>query len=108
VLGRELVRLQCYEGIDAAAALYEWNFPRQMLAIRQAGDDYVNLYADDYLIARPLLLALQAPRDRVLLIDEIDRADPNSRPSCWNSCPISPSRSPSAAPSAPPSRPSSS
>ncbi|MFN6979034.1 MAG: AAA family ATPase, partial [Gemmobacter sp.] len=76
VLGRELVRLQCYEGIDAAAAVYDWNFPRQMLAIRQAGDAYVNLYADDYLIARPLLLALQAPRDRVLLIDEIDRADP--------------------------------
>lgn len=76
VLGRELVRLQCYEGIDAAAAVYDWNFPRQMLAIRQAGDDYINLYADDYLLARPLLLALQAPRDRVLLIDEIDRADP--------------------------------
>jgi MoxR-like ATPase len=76
VLGRELVRLQCYEGIDAAAAVYDWNFPRQMLAIRQAGDAYVNLYADEYLIARPLLLALQAPRDRVLLIDEIDRADP--------------------------------
>lgn len=76
VLGRELVRLQCYEGIDAAAAVYDWNFPRQMLAIRQAGEGYVNLYADDYLLARPLLLALQAPRDRVLLIDEIDRADP--------------------------------
>jgi MoxR-like ATPase len=75
-LGRELIRLQCYEGIDAAAALYDWNFPRQMLAIRQAGDGYVNLYADDYLIARPLLLALQSPRSRVLLIDEIDRADP--------------------------------
>jgi MoxR-like ATPase len=76
ILGRDLVRLQCYEGIDAAAAVYDWNFPRQMLAIRQAGDAYVNLYADDYLLARPLLLALQAPRDRVLLIDEIDRADP--------------------------------
>ncbi len=76
VLGRELVRLQCYEGIDAAAAVYDWNFPRQMLAIRQAGTEYVNLYADDYLLARPLLQALQAPRDRVLLIDEIDRADP--------------------------------
>jgi len=76
VLGRELVRLQCYEGIDAAAAVYDWNFPRQMLAIRQAGDDYVNLYGDDFLLARPLLQALQAPRDRVLLIDEIDRADP--------------------------------
>jgi hypothetical protein len=75
VLGRELVRLQCYEGIDAAAAMYEWNFPRQMLAIRQAGEGYVNLYADEYLIARPLLQALEAPRDRVLLIDEIDRAD---------------------------------
>ncbi|MEQ8307167.1 MAG: MoxR family ATPase [Hoeflea sp.] len=75
VLGRELVRLQCYEGIDAAAAMYEWNFPRQMLAIRQAGDEHINLYADDYLIARPILLALQAPRQRVLLIDEIDRAD---------------------------------
>jgi MoxR-like ATPase len=75
VLGRELVRLQCYEGIDAAAAMYEWNFPRQMLAIRQAGDEHINLYADDFLIARPILLVLQAPRQRVLLIDEIDRAD---------------------------------
>src|SRR5690606_37947489 len=75
VLGRELTRLQCYEGIDAAGALYEWNFPRQMLAIRQAGDSYVNLYADEYLVARPMLLALQQPRERVLLIDEIDRAD---------------------------------
>jgi MoxR-like ATPase len=55
--------------------MYEWNFPRQMLAIRQAGEGYVNLYADEYLIARPILLALEAPRDRVLLIDEIDRAD---------------------------------
>jgi MoxR-like ATPase len=75
VLGRELVRLQCFEGIDASAAMYEWNFPRQMLAIRQAGDTYVNLFADEFLIARPILLALQAPRDRVLLLDEIDRAD---------------------------------
>jgi MoxR-like ATPase len=75
VLGRELVRLQCYEGIDASVAMYEWNFPRQMLAIRQAGEDYVNLYGDDYLVARPMLQALQAPRDRVLLIDEIDRSD---------------------------------
>lgn len=75
VLGRELVRLQCYEGIDAAASMYEWNFPRQMLAIRQAGEDYVNLYDDQFLIARPILQALEAPRDRVLLIDEIDRAD---------------------------------
>jgi MoxR-like ATPase len=75
VLGRQLTRLQCYEGIDAAHALYEWNYPRQMLAIRQAGDAYVNIYADDYLIARPMLEALRHPRDTVLLIDEIDRAD---------------------------------
>ncbi|WP_226576929.1 AAA family ATPase [Acuticoccus sediminis] len=75
ILGRELLRLQCYEGIDSAAALYEWNYPRQMLAIRQAGEAYVNIYADDYLIARPMLEALRHPRDTVLLIDEIDRAD---------------------------------
>jgi MoxR-like ATPase len=75
ILARELVRLQAYEGIDAAAAMYEWNFPRQMLAIRQAGDSYINLYGDDFLIARPLLLALQRPRERLLLIDEIDRSD---------------------------------
>ena len=62
VLGRELVRLQCYEGIDAAAAMYEWNFPRQMLAIRQAGEDYVNLYDDQFLIARPILQALRSAR----------------------------------------------
>lgn len=75
VLGRELVRLQAYEGLDASAAMYEWNFPRQMLAIRQMGDAYINLYADDFLIARPMLLALQRPRERLLLIDEIDRSD---------------------------------
>ncbi|MCA3414422.1 MAG: MoxR family ATPase [Roseomonas sp.] len=75
ILARELVRLQAYEGIDAAAAMYEWNFPRQMLAIRQAGDSYINLYGDDFLIARPLLLALQRPREGLLLIDEIDRSD---------------------------------
>ncbi len=75
VLGRQLLRLQCYEGIDSGAALYEWNYPRQMLAIRQAGDDYVNIYGDDFLIARPMLEALRHPTDTVLLIDEIDRAD---------------------------------
>jgi MoxR-like ATPase len=75
ILGRQLVRLQCYEGIDSAHALYEWNYPRQMLAIRQAGAEYVNIYGDDFLIARPMLEALRHPRDTVLLIDEIDRAD---------------------------------
>ena len=60
VLGRRLIRLQCYEGIDAAAALYEWNYPRQMLAIRQAGDQPIDIYRDEFLIERPMLQALRA------------------------------------------------
>ncbi len=75
VLGRALIRLQCFEGIDAAAALYDWNYPRQMLAIRQAGEAYVNIYGDDFLIARPMLEALRQPEASTLLIDEIDRSD---------------------------------
>ena len=75
VLGRNVIRLQCYEGIDAAAALYEWNYPRQMLAIRQADGDYVNVYGDEFLLARPLLEALRNPDQTLLLIDEIDRSD---------------------------------
>jgi MoxR-like ATPase len=75
VLGRSLIRLQCYEGIDAAAALYEWNYPRQMLAIRQAGEQSVDIYKDEFLIERPMLAALRAPEHTVLLIDEIDRSD---------------------------------
>lgn len=76
VLGRNVIRLQCYEGIDAAAALYEWNYPRQMLAIRQSETAGLNLYSDDFLLARPLLEALRAPDKTLLLIDEIDRSDP--------------------------------
>jgi MoxR-like ATPase len=75
ILGRDLVRLQCYEGIDAAHALYEWNYPRQLLAIRQTGDHETDIYDDRFLIARPLLQVLQAPDRRVLLVDEIDRSD---------------------------------
>lgn len=75
VIGRNVIRLQCYEGIDATAALYEWNYPRQMLAIRQAGDANVNLYGDDFLLARPMLETLQNPTGTLLLIDEIDRSD---------------------------------
>jgi MoxR-like ATPase len=74
-LGRKLIRLQCYEGIDAAAALYEWNYPRQMLAIRQAGEENIDIYGESFLIERPMLAALRAPDSTVLLIDEIDRAD---------------------------------
>ena len=75
VLGRRLIRLQCYEGIDASAALYEWNYPRQMLAIRQAGDQTIDIYGETFLIERPMLAALRAPDSTVLLIDEIDRSD---------------------------------
>jgi MoxR-like ATPase len=82
VLETPLIRLQCYEGIDAAEALYEWNYPRQLLSIRLAdarGADLSeeDLFGPDYLTRRPLLLALEhpGPRPAVLLIDEIDRAD---------------------------------
>jgi MoxR-like ATPase len=75
VLGRRLIRLQCFEGIDATAALYEWNYPRQMLAIRQAGDKPVDIYRDEFLIERPLLQVLRSPDSVVLLLDEIDRSD---------------------------------
>lgn len=75
ILTRQVIRLQCYEGIDASAALYEWNYPRQMLAIRQAGDSYVNIYGDEFLMSRPLLESLRDPEGTLLLIDEVDRAD---------------------------------
>ena len=81
-LDTALVRLQCYEGIAASEALYEWNYPRQLLAIRlaEASHEQVrdrDLFTEDYLLARPLLTALQhpGPRPAVLLIDEVDRAD---------------------------------
>jgi MoxR-like ATPase len=84
VLDTPLMRLQCYDGIDAAEALYEWNYPRQLLSIRLAESDPTHpelreedLFGPDYLVSRPLLRALQhpGPRPAVLLIDEIDRAD---------------------------------
>jgi MoxR-like ATPase len=82
MLDTPLFRLQCYEGIDAGEALYEWNYQRQLLAIRIAessdsalGDD--DLFTSDYLLRRPLLQAIEhpGPRPAVLLLDEIDRAD---------------------------------
>ncbi|WP_342075175.1 MoxR family ATPase [Yoonia sp. SS1-5] len=75
VLGRSVIRLQCYEGIDAGAALYEWNYPRQMLALRQSENSALNLYGPEFLMERPLLSALRNPATSLLLIDEIDRAD---------------------------------
>jgi MoxR-like ATPase len=82
VLDTPLIRLQCYEGINASEALYEWNYQRQLLAIRVAESTGTtlsedDLFGSDYLVARPLLQAIQhrGPRPVVLLIDEIDRAD---------------------------------
>jgi len=77
-----LLRLQCYEGLTAAEALYEWNYPRQLLAIRLAEShgtavEEADLFGPDYLLPRPLLAAIDhpGPRPAVLLIDEVDRAD---------------------------------
>ncbi len=76
IQGAELIRLQCYEGIDSSQALYDWNYQRQFLAARtgEAGNTD-DLFTMDYLIERPLLRALRSDRPVVLLIDEIDRAD---------------------------------
>ena len=79
-LGRRLIRLQCYEGLDAANAVYEWNFAAQMVALRRAEalhEAPPDLFSDDFLIARPLLEAMrpQPGGAPVLLIDEIDRTD---------------------------------
>jgi MoxR-like ATPase len=78
VLGRDLIRLQCYEGIDTNQALYEWDYSRQLLHIRtlQSGDvTTAELFGPEFLLERPLLRAVRAGDRAVLLIDEVDRAD---------------------------------
>jgi MoxR-like ATPase len=77
-----LIRLQCYEGLDAAQAIYEWNYQKQLLSIRAAAEDgegakaaEARIFSDDFLLERPLLAAIRQPVPPVLLIDEIDRAD---------------------------------
>jgi MoxR-like ATPase len=75
LLDRELIRLQCYEGIDASQALYEWNYARQLLEARSGREDVVDLFGPDFLVERPLLSAIRAGDQAVLLIDELDRAD---------------------------------
>jgi MoxR-like ATPase len=77
-LGARLIRLQCYEGLDVAHAVYEWNYSRQLLHIRAAQEGTVDereLFGPDFLIRRPLLEAIESEEPVVLLIDEIDRAD---------------------------------
>ena len=78
VLPARLIRLQCYEGLDVAHAVYEWNYSRQLLHIRAAQEGTVSeedLFGPEFLIRRPLLEAIEADEPVVLLIDEIDRAD---------------------------------
>jgi MoxR-like ATPase len=76
--GSRLIRLQCYEGLDVAHAVYEWNYARQLLHIRAAQEGQTSedeLFGPEFLIRRPLLEAIESPEPVVLLIDEIDRAD---------------------------------
>src|SRR4030095_15437500 len=83
MLGTNLIRLQCYEGLDAATALYEWNYQKQLLHIklneggqRSAGDTEHEIFSEDFLLRRPLLQAItQNAQSPVLLVDEVDRAD---------------------------------
>ena len=78
VLGARLIRLQCYEGLDVSHAVYEWNYPRQLLHIRAAQEGTVSeaeLFGPEFLIRRPLLEAIDTDDRVVLLIDEVDRAD---------------------------------
>jgi len=78
----QLIRLQCYEGLDAAQAIYEWNYQRQLLSIRAAAEDgetgrevEERIFSEDFLLERPLLKAIRQEKSPVLLIDEVDRAD---------------------------------
>ena len=80
LLDRRLIRLQCYEGIDASQALYEWNYARQLIAVRamdatDAEAHVEDLFGPEFLVERPLLAAIRAGDEGVLLVDELDRAD---------------------------------
>ncbi len=78
-LDRDLVRLQCYEGLDESKALYEWNYQKQLLSIQMNKEkpeqDTTSLFSDEYLLERPLLRSIRSEKPVVLLIDEIDKAD---------------------------------
>jgi MoxR-like ATPase len=73
VLNRELIRLQCFEGLDSGQALYEWDYPKQLLALRATDAAIGEVYHEEFLLERPLLRSLRKPA--VLLVDEVDRAD---------------------------------
>ncbi|NMA51800.1 MAG: MoxR family ATPase, partial [Peptococcaceae bacterium] len=73
ILGADLIRLQCYEGLDEGKALYEWNYQKQILDIQRKTEK--DIFGSDYLLPRPLLSAIQAKETPILLIDEIDKVD---------------------------------
>jgi len=78
--GAELIRLQCYEGLDEARALYEWNYKKQLLRIQATGnaawdETHDDIFTEDFLLTRPLLTAIRRPEPTVLLIDEVDKTD---------------------------------
>jgi MoxR-like ATPase len=79
--GAELVRLQCYEGLDEARALYEWNYKKQLLRIQAAGDGQAweqthdDIFSEEFLLTRPLLTAIRREEPTVLLVDEVDKTD---------------------------------
>ena len=82
LLGLDLIRLQCYEGLDVSSAVYEWNYQKQLLAIKLQEQSELTIqekeeliFSDEYLLKRPLLQAISSAKQQVLLIDEIDRAD---------------------------------
>ena len=80
ITDRRLIRLQCYEGLDEAKALYEWNYKKQLLRIQADSDKEWNqleedIFAEEFLLARPLLEAIRSPQPVVLLIDEVDRVE---------------------------------
>jgi MoxR-like ATPase len=79
-VGADLVRLQCYEGLDEARALYEWNYKKQLLRIQAAGDQawdktHDDIFTDEFLLTRPLLTAITREQPTVLLVDEVDKTD---------------------------------
>lgn len=74
-LGRELVRMQCYEGLDESKALYEWNYQKQLLSIQMGAQGMSDLFGEDFLLERPLLKSIRSEEPVVLLIDEIDKSD---------------------------------
>lgn len=74
-LGRELVRMQCYEGLDESKALYEWNYQKQLLSIQMGAQGMSDLFGEEFLLERPLLKSIRSEEPVVLLIDEIDKSD---------------------------------